>query len=435
MRTDVASPDSHQLGLAYARSCDSSDVLASFRTRFYVQPGRIYLDGNSLGLASRDAEASLLTALADWKQHGVDGWTAGERPWFYMAEELGALQSELMGAIGSELILTGSTTVNLHTLVATFYRPHAERTKILADALAFPSDVYALQSQLRLRGMDPSTDLKLVDSRDGRTLLEDDLIAAMTDDVALVVLPSVLYRSGQLLDMGRLTRAAQERGIPIGLDCSHSAGALPHQLHKWGVDFAFWCTYKYLNGGPGALGSLFVHERHFGSLPGLAGWFGSDKERQFDMTHQFEPAIGAGAWQIGTPAILGAAALRGALKTFAEAGIQRVRTKSLSQTGYLFYLIDQLLPQGPDDFSVSTPREPERRGGHVALEHPAAVQICKALKARGIIPDFRKPNVIRLAPVALYTTFAELWQTVQVLREIVQTGEYKQFSAERDTVA
>lgn len=435
MRTDLPSPDSHQLGLAYAQSRDTGDVLASFRSRFYLQPGRIYLDGNSLGLASRDAEASLLTALADWKQHGVDGWTAGERPWFYMAEELGALQSALMGASGSELILTGSTTVNLHTLVATFYRPRAGRSKILADVLAFPSDIYALQSQLRLQGMDPSTDLKLVDSRDGRTLLEDDLIAAMTDDVALVVLPSVLYRSGQLLDMGRLARATRERHIPIGFDCSHSAGALPHQLHDWGVDFAFWCTYKYLNGGPGALGSLFVHERHFGTLPGLAGWFGSDKERQFDMTHEFEPAVGAGAWQIGTPAILGAATLRGALHTFAEAGIERVRAKSLVQTEYLFYLIDQLLPQGPDHFTVGTPREPERRGGHVSLEHPAAVQICKALKSRGIIPDFRKPNVIRLAPVALYTTFAELWQTVLVLQEIVQTGEFKQFSAERDTVA
>jgi len=257
----------------------------------------------------------------------------------------------------------------------------------------------------------------------------------MTDRVALVVLPAVLYRSGQLLDLERLTRAARARGITIGFDCAHSVGAVPHRLHDWGVDFAFWCTYKYLNGGPGAVGSLFVHERHFGTRPGLAGWWGHHKARQFDMALRFEQAPGAGAWQIGTPPVLGAAALYGALRILQEAGIDAIRAKSLDQTGYLMFLVDELLSQAPYGFSIGTPREAARRGGHVAVEHPDAIRIAKALKARGVVPDFRPPNVIRLAPIALYTTYVELWQTVQTLREIVDSGEVERFSATRETVA
>ncbi len=257
----------------------------------------------------------------------------------------------------------------------------------------------------------------------------------MGEDVALVLLPSVLYRSGQLLDIERLTRAAHDRGILIGFDCCHSVGSVPHQLHRWGVDFAFWCTYKYLNGGPGAVGSLFVHRRHFGTLPALAGWWGYDKARQFDMALDFAPAAGAGAWQISTPPVLSAAALYGTLGMLREAGIERVRAKSLELTGYLMFLIDELLAEPPYGFAVGTPRKPARRGGHVALEHPDAIRICKALKARGVIPDFRFPNVIRLAPIALYTGYMELWQTAQILREIVDRGEHLVFSGERGAVA
>lgn len=425
----------YELGAAFAAQCDEQDSLRTFRDRFYTRPGQTYLDGNSLGLASRDAEAAVLAALADWKQDGIDGWTSGDRPWFYLAESLGARQSDLLGATAAEVVVTGSTTVNLHTLVAGFYQPSGRRTMILADELNFPSDIYALESQVRLKGYNPADHLTLVKSRDGRTLAEDDIIGAMTDNVALVVLPAVLYRSGQLLDMARLTRAAHERGILIGFDCCHSAGSVPHRLHDWEVDFAFWCNYKYLNGGPGAVGSLFVHERHFGTLPGLAGWFGSRKERQFDMALGFEPAQTAGAWQISTPSVLGAAALYGALAIFWEAGLEAVRRKSLDQTGYLIYLVDELLSAEPYGFTVGSPRADAARGGHVALEHPDAVRICKALKARGVVPDFRPPNVIRLAPVALYNTYAELWQTVMLLREIIDSGEHRQFSGDRGTVS
>jgi kynureninase len=428
-------PRGYEVGLAHAVARDEQDPLRAFRERFYIRPERIYLDGNSLGLASRDAEAAVLAALEDWKGQAIDGWTEGPRPWFYLAEELGALQAEIVGADPAELVVTGTTTTNLHSLVSTFYRPSGHRTRILADELNFPSDLYALGSQVRLRGYDPREHLVLARSRDGRTLDEADIVAAMTDEVALVVLPSVLYRSGQLLDLEGLTGAAHERGIPIGFDCSHSAGSVPHRLHDWDVDFAFWCSYKYLNGGPGAVGSLFVHRRHFGTLPGLAGWWGYDKQRQFDMALDFVQAAGAGAWQISTPPVLGAAALFGALRMFREAGIREIREKSLEQTGYLMFLIDELLASPPYRFSVGNPRQDARRGGHVALEHPDAVRIAKALKGRGVVPDFRYPNVIRLAPIALYTTYVELWRTVQILREIVDSGEQRQFSAQRGTVA
>ena len=272
----------------------------------------------------------------------------------------------------------------------------------------------------------------LAPSRDGRTLDGEDVVERMTDEVALVLLPTVLYRSGQLLDVEGLTRAARERGIPIGWDGSHSVGVVPHQLHDWGADFAVWCSYKYLNGGPGAVGALFVHERHVGTAPGLVGWWGSEKARQFDMGLEFSPATGAGAWQIGTPPVLGAAALYGALAISREAGIEAIRAKSLDQTAYLMALVDGLEGLG---YAVGTPREAERRGGHVAVEHAEAVRIARALKARGIVPDFRPPNVIRLAPIPLYTTYAELRETARALREIVETGAHLRFEATRETVA
>jgi kynureninase len=423
------------LSREYAQSLDDRDPLRAFRERFYLPTGKIYLDGNSLGLASRDAESAILNAIDDWKTQAIGGWIGGDRPWFYLAEELAARMAHLVGARSSEVIVTGTTTVNLHNLVATFYHPVGRRTRILVDELDFPSDVYALRSQIRLRGLDPNENLVVVRSRDGRTLDENELIAAMTDDIALVILPSVLYRSGQLLDLECLTAAARDRGIPIGFDCCHSVGVLPHQFHDWGTDFAFWCNYKYVNGGPGAVAGLFVHEQHFGAEPGLAGWWGSDKLKQFDMSSDFTGAGNAGAWQISTPPIFSTAAVAGALRIHEEAGIDRIRAKSLALTDYLTTLVDDTLSASPYDFSIGTPREERRRGGHIALEHPDAVRIAKALKAQGIIPDFRPPNVVRLAPIPLYTTFVELWDTVAVLRQIVDRGDHQRFSAIRETVA
>ena len=419
-------------GEEHALRLDAADELAPFREEFHLGDG-VYLDGNSLGLLSRRAERTLSEALADWRERAIAGWTEGQRPWFYLAEEVGAMTAPLVGAAPEEVVATGSTTVNVHQLVATFYRPEGRRTKILATQLDFPSDIHALQSQLRLRGLDPEKHLVRVGSRDGRTIEEEDVVAAMTEEVALVFLPTVLYRSGQLLDVERLARAARERDIPIGFDAAHSVGAVPHSFSAWGVDFAVWCGYKYLNGGPGAAAGLYVNRRHFGRHPGLAGWFGSRKDRQFDMEHDLVPAESAGAYQIGTPNILSLAPMLGSLEMFAEAGIERVRQKSLGLTCYLMEQVEERL--SGMGFRIGTPREDHRRGGHVALEHTEAARICKALKANGVVPDFRSPNVIRLAPVSLYNSYHDVWRTVDVLGRIVEEGQYERYPNERGVVA
>ncbi|MEH7013101.1 kynureninase [Neobacillus niacini] len=421
------------LSLEYAKQLDKEDSLYRFREEFYIKPNSIYMDGNSLGLLSKRAERTLLESLNDWKEHGIDGWTKGKHPWFFLSERLGEMMAPLVGAAADEVIVTGSTTVNLHQLVATFYKPEGKKSKILADELTFPSDIYALHSQLRIHGFDPDTHLIRVKSRDGRFLEEKDIIEAMTDEIALIILPTVLYRSGQILDMKRLTAEANKRGILIGFDGCHSIGAIPHSFSEWGVDFAYWCNYKHLNGGPGSVGGLYVNKKHFGTAPGLAGWFGSKKEKQFDMEHSLTPAESAGAYQIGTPHVLSIAPLLGALEIFAEAGIENIREKSLRINRFLMDLLEQELSDM--GFIIGNPQDDVSRGGHVSLEHKEAARICKALKENGIIPDFRAPNIIRLAPVALYTSYSEVWEVVQVLKKIMVEKQYEKFENEREVVA
>jgi kynureninase len=419
--------------LEYAQQLDKQDSLASYREEFYIKEGGIYLDGNSLGLLSKRAEKSLLNLLDSWKEYGIDGWTEGDNPWYYLSESLGNQMAPLVGADAKEVIVSGSTTVNLHQLVSTFYKPDGKRTKILADELNFPSDIYALKSQLQLKGYDPSTHLVQVKSNDGHTLKEEDIVEAMTDDIALVVLPSVLYRSGQVLDMEMLTKEAHKRNILIGFDLCHSIGSIPHKLSTWDVDFAFWCNYKHLNGGPGGTGGLYVNKRHFGTTPGIAGWFSSRKDKQFDMEHDLTAAEDVGAYQIGTPNIFSMAPIIGAISMFNEVGIEKIRAKSLKLTNYLMKLLKHEL--AGHDFKPRNPIEDKRRGGHIYLEHPEAARICKALKAEGVIPDFRSPNGIRLAPVALYNTFEDVWKMVQILKDIMEEEKYKKFENKRGVVA
>jgi kynureninase len=421
-------------GEEYALELDEADPLAGYRDRFYRLPGCIYMDGNSLGLMSFDAESTLLRVMDEWRKLGIRGWGGADVPWIEYAERLGGLQAPIVGAHPEEVVVTGGTTVNLHTLVSTFYRPEAGRTKILADELNFPSDLYALSAQIRLRGGDPDTDLVLVKSRDGVLVEEDDIVDAMDGDVALALLPSVYYRSGQLLDMGRLTMEAHDRGILIGFDCSHSVGVVPHRLSDWGTDFAFWCNYKYVNGGPGSTGSLYVNRRHFGTMPGLAGWFGNDRSTMFEMRTEFDPARTAAAWQIGTTTMLSSAPIEGSLRMITEAGIGNIREKSIRITGYLMYLIDEMLGDEPYNYGVATPRDPERRGGHVGVTHDDAWRINQALIARGVIPDFRPPNIIRLAPIPLYIGYHDVWQVAMHLKAVIDGGEHEAFSDDRSTV-
>ncbi|AFZ65786.1 kynureninase [Deinococcus peraridilitoris] len=392
------------------------------RGAFAYPSGQIYLDGNSLGLMPKAARARVLTRLEEWEHEAVSGW----EHWFALSESLSPSIARLVGARPAEVIATGSITVNLHALLATFYRPDGAKRHLVATELDFPSDLYALRSWADRAG----AELRLIPSRDGRTLLEEDVLSALKDDVALALLPTVLYRSGQLLPVRSITRAARERGVVIGWDAAHSVGCLPHAFHEDNVDFAVWCHYKYVNAGPGAPGGLFVHERHAGLVPGLAGWWGHDKRTQFEMRPHFHPAEGAGAYQIATPSILALSALEGALETFDELGIDAIRARSLELTAYLIERCARELPE----FILVTPREPAQRGGHVALVHPEARMLSLALRERGIVPDFREPDILRLAPVALYNSEDELDQTVRVLRELLDSGQYRHFAGQASAV-
>jgi len=415
-----------------ASRLDAEDPLRELRREFLLPEGVIYLDGNSLGPLTRGGLARLEAAIADWRRLAVGGWQGAETPWFHLAETLGDLLGEVVGAERGELVATAQTTLNLHQLLQTFYRPAPGRAAVLADELAFPSDLYAIRSHLELRGLDPSEHLRLVPSRDGQTLDEADVLAALRDDVALAVLPGVLYRSGQLLPIPAITAEAHRHGVRVAWDLSHAAGAVPLDLHRDDVDFAFFCTYKYLCGGPGAIGALFVHRRHLPVAPGMAGWFGSEKRRQFDMAAELAPASDAGVLQVGTPPVLSAVPLLGSLPIFREVGAKALRSRSLRQTGFLIDLAQELLSDL--GFRVATPREPERRGGHVALEHPEAARLCRALKDQGVVPDFRPPGLVRLGPHPLYTTFAEIAQAVEVLRDIARSGAHLAYPREREEI-
>ncbi len=414
-----------------SKDMDQQDALAKFKQEFFVEKETVYMDGNSLGLMSKRSEAKLQSLMDSWKTFGIDGWTEGEHPWFTLAETMSARVAPLVGAKAHEVMVTGSITSNIHQMLATVFQPTSERFAVVVDDLNFPSDIYAVESHLRLRGLDSAKAMRKISSRDGYTLELDDIIEQLTDDVAVLLLPSVLYRSGQLLPIQKITEAAHQKGILVGFDLAHSIGAMPHRLHDDGVDFAVWCHYKYMNSGPGGTGGLYLHERHHQLLPGNAGWFGSDKNRQFDMDHEFSKAQGAGAYQIGTPHIFSMAPLLGSLELFEEAGIQEVRKKSLQLTTLLRQLVGQQVPELTD----VTPEADEARGGHIAFAHPEAARICKALKEAKIIPDFRAPNIVRLAPIAFYTSFRDVEQVADKLRDIMKNETYKDFSNERNVVA
>lgn len=416
----------------YLKQLDQEDPMQKYKKEFYQEDFH-YMDGNSLGLLSLRAEKALTTSLQDWKEHAIEGWTEAKEPWFYMSEKIGRMTAPLIGAKPEEVISTGSITSNLHQLLATFYKPAGKRTKILADELNFPSDIYAIKSQLEWHGLNPDEHLIRVKSEDGITLSEENIINEMNEDVALLLLPSVQYRSGQVLDMKRITKAAHDYGITVGFDLAHSIGSLPHQLNEWGVDFAVWCTYKYLNSGPGGVGGLYVNEKHLGKAPGLAGWFSSNKDKQFDMSHDLLPADTAGAFQIGTPHILSSAPLIGSLELFHEVGIEEVRNKSLKLTRLLMDLLHQKL--SGFGFQIANPLQDERRGGHVCLVHEEAASICKALKKENVIPDFRSPNVIRLAPIAFYTSFEDVYDVILILKDILENDKQKQYKNERGIIA
>ncbi len=412
--------DADRLTREWAERRDAADW--SLADAFDV-PGT-YMEGNSLGPISDHAEAAVEDLLTEWRELGVEGWS--ESDWFEWGERLGSRIAPMVGAHEDEVVCANSTTVNLHTLVGTFLR-EAEGSTVLVNELDFPSDHYAVRAQLRERGLDPDAGLIQVESRDDRTVRAEDVAAALDahPEVGVVLMPSVLYRSGQLLDIAAITEAAHAHDALVGFDCAHSVGVVPHDFADVGVDFAVWCGYKYLNGGPGAVAGLYVNRRHHGTMPSLAGWWGHEKATQFEMNERFTPAESAGAWQIGTPPLLAMAPLRGVLDLFDERGVtvEALRERSLALTDSLLDLAGERLPE----CEVATPRAPDERGGHVALEHPEAYRIGEALAARDVVVDVRPPDVVRLCPAPTHVGFADVWDAVDAFRAVLDEAAYENY--------
>lgn len=409
----------------HARSLDEADPLAQQRERF-AMPQRedgspaIYLLGNSLGLMPHTARDAVERELVRWKTLGVHGWFEGSPSWYTYQEPLREMAARVVGAQPDEVIMMNSLTVNLHLMLVSFYRPEGTRTRILMEDHAFPSDRYAVTSHVRTRGLDPSTTVLVARPREGeRTVRTEDLEALLAErgrEIALVMLGGINYLSGQCFDMERIAAAARAQGCMVGFDLAHAAGNVPQSLHDWDVDFAVWCTYKYLNAGPGAVGGCFVHERHAAAhdLPRLAGWWGNDPATRFEMREAFEPDRGVNGWQVSNPAILSLAAAGASLEIFDDVGMAALRRKSIALTGYLEVLLREL--ESPQ-FEILTPSDPAARGCQLSLRFAdGGEEIFRKLEERGVAIDFREPGVIRAAPVPLYNTFEDVWVFVDELR-------------------
>ncbi len=418
---------SYTAGPECAARLDEADELASFRARFHIPPHgegeKIYFCGNSLGLPPRDAERLLAEELEDWRRLGVEGHFHARRPWMPYHEQFAPPLARLVGAEVDEVVCMNTLTVNLHLMMASFYRPTAERFRLIIERPAFPSDRYAAESQVRFHGLDPAEALVEIAPRQGESWIRDDDIRDCLDrygdSTALLLLPGVQYYSGQLFDIAGITAQARRYGCAIGWDLAHAVGNVPLALHEWAPDFAAWCSYKYLNGGPGAVAGCFVHRRH-GSrfeLPRLAGWWGHDKDTRFRMGPHFVPMHGAEGWQLSNPPIFSMTPLIAALELFDEADMTRLRAKSLRLTDYLDYLLQVELA---DSVEIFTPAEAQRRGCQLSLSLSAGRErgreVFDRISAAGVIADWREPDVIRVAPVPLYNTFGDVWSFVQILK-------------------
>ncbi|HMK74235.1 MAG TPA: kynureninase [Myxococcaceae bacterium] len=410
---------------AFARGLDAADLLARFREAFHLPPGPdgrpcLYLAGNSLGLQPRRARLYVEEALDAWGALGVEGHLQGRAPWLPYHELLTASTARLVGALPEEVVVMNTLTVNLHLMMVSFYRPTRERFRILMEADAFPSDRYAVASQVRFHGFAPEAAVVEVRPRHGEdTLRPDDLRAAIAREgprLALVLLGNVNYLTGQAFDIGAVTRAGHGVGARVGFDLAHGAGNLRLRLHDDGPDFAVWCSYKYLNGGPGSLGGVFVHSRHAGNraLPRFEGWWGHDKGSRFEMPAQFQSLPGAEGWQLSNPPILQLAALRASMELFAEAGMGALVEKRDRLTGFLAFLLAGLPPGAA---RITTPTDPAQRGAQLSLRVKDARDLVYRLSQAGVMVDFRAPDIVRAAPVPLYNSFMDVWRFARILHE------------------
>jgi kynureninase len=409
---------------AFAQEQDSRDELKGFREHFIFpqHEGKdvIYFCGNSLGLQPKNAAGYVERELAKWAEHAVEGHFNEPRPWLYYHKLFKQSSAHLVGALEHEVVVMNNLTTNLHLLMASFYRPKGKQTKILMEAGSFPSDAYAVETQVRFHGLDPDKHIIELKPKEGAHFLDPvDILRAIdhhAGELALILMPGIQYYTGQVMPMEAIAKKAREQGIPFGLDLAHAAGNIPMELHDWGVDFAVWCTYKYLNSGPGSVAGAFVHERHANNpeMPRLAGWWGHDEESRFKMEKGFVPMHGADGWQLSNMNILGTAAHLASAELFMQANIKTLRSKSIRLTGFLNYVIYQI--DGGEYIEVITPQEPDSRGAQLSLlVKKGGKRLFNLLREEGVIGDWREPDVIRLAPTPMYNTFMDVYRFGQIL--------------------
>ena len=414
-----------QFSLAHAKSLDVQDPLQKYRALFSIPKKKngeehIYLCGNSLGLMPYRAQEYVNQEMEDWGEYGVEGHFHARHPWMPYHEFLTDKMARVVGALPHEVVVMNSLTANLHLMMVSFYRPTAERFKILIDYSPFPSDRYAVESQAKFHGYDPKVAIiELQPSGDKETVDHDDILAMIDkhgDEIALIMIGGVNYYTGQLYPLADITKAGHSKGCFVGFDLAHAAGNIDLQLHDTGSDFAVWCTYKYLNSSPGSLSGCFVHERHAEdeNMPRFSGWWGHDKSTRFLMGDDFKPMRGAEGWQLSNPPILPMAAMRASLEIFEEASMPEIRKKSLKMGDYLLSLLDNI---DTDKISIITPREHTRRGCQLSIQvTDADKRLFDKITEAGVIADWREPDVIRIAGAPLYNSYEDCWNFVELLR-------------------
>jgi kynureninase len=415
---------------SFALEQDANDPLKNYRDKFFIPINKennkqqIYFCGNSLGLQPKTVRAYVEQELKDWELMGIEGVTEARNPWLPYHEFLAKHTAHLVGAKESEVVNMNTLSVNLHLMMVSFYRPRKERNRIFIEGTAFPSDQYAVKSQLRFHGYDENSLIEIF-PKQGETYIrtEDilDVIEKQGEEIALVMFAGVNYYTGQLFDLKKITEAGHKKGCMVGFDLAHAAGNIDVQLHDWDVDFAVWCNYKYVNGGPGAIAGAFVHEKHHSdkNIPRFEGWWGNDKQTRFLMKPDFVPIPTVESWQLSNPPILQLASLKASLDIFEEARIKNLREKSKKLTGYLEYLLKEngLLKH----LTILTPSDPEQRGCQLSLRFLGEGKaVFNKLMANDVICDWREPDVIRIAPTPLYNKFEEVWQFVEIVKEVVE---------------
>ena len=417
-----------QNSLEYAKKQDANDPLASFRNKFHIpktEAGEeaIYLCGNSLGLQPKLASEYIKEELDSWANLGVDGHTEGKYPWLPYHEFLTENMAKIVGAKPSEVVVMNTLTTNLHLMMVSFYRPTKTKYKIVVESDAFPSDKYAVESQLKFHGIDPKEGLILWHPREGEELCRfedlEEILKEHGDEIALLMIGSTNYYTGQSFPLKKIAALGHQYNCMVGFDLAHGAGNIQPNLHDSGADFAVWCTYKYLNSGPGSLGGCFVHERHANNkdLNQFAGWWGHNKKTRFNMRKDFDALPGAEGWQLSNPPILSMAAIRASLDTFAEAGFENLRKKSISLTGFLEFLLDEM---NNDAINVITPRIAEERGCQLSIQvKNADKSLHTKLTQAGVVSDWREPDVIRIAPTPLYNSFEDVFLFSEKLKKVL----------------